>query len=205
MVFGVMSYSFAGGDYTVVEKSEHFEGGAKHALVFTVHHSNTDQVLKFLKSKIKAWKGSVKAKNEIFVDNGKVKGMGENTFDAYIKVGGHESGDVHVAVAIDLGGAYLSSKDHPDKFRFMEGELIKLAKAASKDGLEATLKAQEKELKDMEKDHEKMVKDKEKMEAEIEELKGKVEENVAAQEESTKSQETKKAEIEATQKLMESL
>jgi hypothetical protein len=198
LVFSVSM--FANNGLTVSESSQAFSSGSLKCLKITLNHSNEKDVYKFLKSELKSWKGKVQSKDELFIDDAKMKAMGDNTFDAYLKVeGDEEKGLVTIYMAVDLGGAYLSSGSHPDQYRIMEQELISIAKGASKDGLNNTIKDQNKELKDLEKTQEDMVKSKEKLEKEIEDMKQKIEENEKAIEENVKAQAEQKLKIEGQQ------
>lgn len=173
--------------------------GNKNGFLIEIPYGDIKEVDKALKKELKSWKGNFKGGKTYFVDDVKNKKMGDNTFDVYATT--EESGDVggNVLVAIDLGGAFLSSNAHKDQYKLMQEILYDFAVAMAKDVIQeeinhenGVLKEQEKELKDMEKD----VSDWEK---EIEDMEKKIEENKAAIETSKKNQETKKEEIKQQQ------
>ena len=125
--------------------------------------------------------------------------MGDNTFDVYAMVEENSDGGGNVLVAIDLGGAFLSSNAHSDQYKLMEGILYEFAVAVAKDVVQDEVDAQEDILKEHEKELSDLEKEQEKLQKEIEEMKKKIAENEAAIEESKKNQETKKEEIKVQQ------
>ena len=170
--------------------------GSKNGFEIIIPYADKKTTEKELKDLFKSWKGSFSDKKGIMKsDDCKNKKMGENTFDVFGTV--VENGDKgsKVLVAVDLGGAYLSSKEHSSQFKVMEGELKTWAIKTATVYIEEVEKEEEKNLKDKQKELEDLEKDQEKMEKEIEDYKKKIEENKKAIEESKKSQEKKKEEI----------
>lgn len=137
-----------------------------------------------------------KKTKEYLADNAKISEISDNTIDVYSQL--IESGKrVELIVWMDLGGAFLSTYDHPQKAQNGEAFIIKFATEMEKKRVDNFRKQQEDKLgdlrgnlKDMEKDKGKMEKDIEEYEKKIEEARKKIEENVA-------NQATKEAEIKA--------
>ena len=96
---------------------------------------------------------------------------------------------IFVAIAINLGGAYMTEAEHPDKYRTIKKKLYEFCQNTARDGLsdqikeaEDVLKDQEKDLKDLQKDKEDHEEDIAEKKEEIKELEGQVEKNVQDQE-----------------------
>ena len=98
--------------------------GSKNGFQISIPYADKKTTEKELKDLFKSWKGSFSSKKDVMkADDCKDKAMGENTFDVFGTV--QENGDEGstVFVAVDLGGAYLSSKEHANQFKVMEGDL----------------------------------------------------------------------------------
>lgn len=187
------------GSYAQIEISQKNVNidGSKQGFYIEIPYGDVKGIEKELKDELKSWKGKFSTKGStIFVDDCKIKDMGDNTFDVYAKV--DELGELgaSVSIAIDLGGAFLNSGEHGSQFKTMEDILYKWAVKAAKNFVDGEVKEEEKLLSDKEKELEDLQKDQEKMEKEIEDYKKKIEENEKAIEDSKKAQEDKAKEIE---------
>ena len=170
--------------------------GSKNGFEISIPYADKKTAEKELKDLFKSWKGSFSDKKGVMKsDDCKNKKMGENTFDVYGTVVEKGEEGSTVFIAVDLGGAYLSSKDHSNQFKVMEGELKTWAIKTATVYVQEIEKQEEKKLKDQQKELEDLEKDQAKMEQEIEDYKKKIEENEKAIEQSKKDQETKKEEI----------
>lgn len=184
------------------EKSVEIDG-SKNGFSIEIPYGDEKAVDKALKKELKSWKGSFKGGKTYFIDDCKNKKMGDNTFDVYAKCESlGETGGL-VSIAIDLGGAFLSSSAHGDQYKLMEGIIYDFAVSMAKDVIQDEVDLEEGVLKDKEKELSDMEKEQQKLEKEIEEMKKKIEENEAAIEESKKNQETKKEEIKAQQTVVQ--
>ena len=140
-------------EVTITEEIYTFSIGSKNAITIILPDSKKDVVNKSLVKEIKSWGGKMKSsKTEITtfqsIDRKLFDGK---SFDSYAKI--YQSGqDVKISIAIDLGGAFLSSSQHPDKFNQMKEKLYKFAIDAGNASLAADSKAEEKLLKTMNKD-----------------------------------------------------
>ena len=84
---------------TVDEKNVDLDG-SKNGMIIYVPFGTVDQVEKELKNEMKDWKGSFKtSKNIMLVDDGKLKEIGENTFDAWGMVEENADGGCNVFIA----------------------------------------------------------------------------------------------------------
>ena len=135
-------------------------------------------------------------KTVIFGDDCKSKEMGDNTFDVYSVVEEATDEGVRLVVAFDLGGAYLSTADHPTKYPVAEEIVKSFAVAQAKEVVKEEIEVSAKILKGFEKDLSGLEKDKAGLEKDIEDYKKKIEEAKAAIEKNLTDQANKKTEIE---------
>lgn len=140
----------------LVEKQENFTVGTVPAITISIPYGDEKEVEKELKNDLKKWKGKLSIKNEFFLDDVVIKEFGENSFDVYGKIY-EEGNDVKIAICIDLGGAYLNSNAHPDKFKVMYDRLNVLGNKITKEVLEDRLKEEEKALGKLENELNKLV------------------------------------------------
>jgi molecular chaperone DnaK (HSP70) len=179
---------------TVEEKKVNIDG-PKNGFLLSVPYGDQKSLEKALKDELKSWKGKYSEKGFIFVDDCKLKEMGDNTFDVYAKVEANPDGGGNISLAIDLGGAIMTSNEHPGKAKVINTKLYKFGVKAAKDVVGEEVKEEEKILKERNKELEDLEKEQEKLEKEIEDYKKKIEDNKKAIEEAKKNQEAKKEEI----------
>lgn len=173
---------------TVTEKVEAIDGVSRNSLSVMIPDAETDDVKKAWKKQLKDLKGKVNDKTVIFGDDCKSKEMGENTFDVYSIVEEATDAGVRLVVAFDLGGAYLSTADHPAKYpaaeQIVKGFAVEQTKAVVREEIEVSakiLKTFEKDFSGLEKDKAGLEKDIADYEKKIEEAKANIEKNLAAQ------------------------
>ena len=180
---------------SVKETNVNIDGG-KNGFEIEIPYADKKTTEKELKDLFKSWKGSYSDKKGVMKsDDCKNKSMGENTFDVFGTVVENGEDGSKALIAVDLGGAYLSSSEHSSQFKVMEGILKTWGVQTAKVYVEEVEKAEEKVLKDKEKELEDLEKDQEKMEKEIEDYKKKIEDNEKAIEQSKKDQEEAKVAI----------
>ena len=188
----------------VSESNANIGGGNNNALEVTLYSASVDQVEKAWKGEMKKMKGKITSKKgEYFVDDAEMKQMGENSFDLYARVEKEGDKDAKLIVAVDLGGAFMSSSAHAEQFKVMKGVIYDFAVETTKEIIGEEVKAQEKILADLEKDQKDLVKDNEKLHKDIEDYKKKIAEAEKAIEDNKKDQEKKKEEITAQQKAVQ--
>lgn len=187
--------TFAQGEVKVSEENYTFSVGAKNSIIVTVPYGKLDIVEKELKNELKEWGGKFNSsKGEYVVSQGTIKAMGAKPFDGYARA--FVSGEVvKVAVAIDLGGAYLSSNAHGAQFTAMKERLKEFAVRAAKECVAEELKAEQKILDGFMKDQKDLEKDKENLLKSIDDYKKKIAEAEKKIEENTTNQSKKKEEI----------
>lgn len=181
---------------TVTEKVEAIDGVSRNALSVMIPEAETDNIKKAWKKALKDLKGKVSDKTVIFGDDCKSKEMGDNTFDVYSVVEEATDEGVRLVVAFDLGGAYLSTADHPTKYPAAETIVKSFAVEQAKEVVKEEIEVSAKILKGFEKDLSGLEKDKAGLEKDIEDYKKKIEEAKAAIEKNLTDQANKKTEIE---------
>ena len=176
--------------------------GKNNALTILLKRTDKKEIEKnlekFLKKNYDGKTKRNKKSGEIFSDNSKIDKMSSNTVDIYAIV--DEAGeDTQLTVWFDLGGAYLSSAIHTDRFPAGEKVLNDFALTVSKAQVEEELKSQKKslgklegDLKDLEKDEKKLHKDIKEWEEKIAKAKKEIEEKQLAQKNKVKEIETQK-------------
>lgn len=166
-------FSFAQ-EVKVSEENISFNNGSHNAIVVTIPYANRDVVEKELKSEMKDWGGKYSnGKGEHQAMQASMKAMGDKYFDGYAKV--IESGDqIKVAFAVDLGGAYLDSRQHGAQYKVIQEKAKKFAARTAESGVELELAAEAKILKEMEKDKSDLEKSIEKSKSDIEDYKKRI-------------------------------
>ncbi|WP_027419765.1 hypothetical protein [Crocinitomix catalasitica] len=188
----------------VQEKEVNIDGNKNGFEVF-IPYGNEKETDKDLKEELKDWKGKYSSKDFVFVDDCKLKDMGENSFDVYAKIVEEKDGGTTVSMAVDLGGAFLNSKEHGDQAKVIEDFMYKFAVKAAKNIVATEIKNEEKILKDKEKELEDLAKEQEKMKSEIEDYKKKIEGLEKDIEENKASQTTKNGEITAQKEVVKTV
>jgi len=154
----------------VTESTERIGGGKNPALVVTIYEISPEEVEKEWKSLMKNFKGKVSMGDEIFADNAVIKKINDNnTIDVYARAEKIKEGETKLIVAFDLGGAFLSSSSHKDKFSEAKTLVYDFAVKAMRDAIIAQRKSAEKQLSKLEGEQKDLEKQKSKLENDIEE------------------------------------
>lgn len=161
------STAFAQKDIVIMEGASAFSTGSQNALYFTIYNGNIKELTKAWEKELKGWKGKVGGKGEIFVDDCKVKSMGDNTFDVYSKIEDVLGEGTRVWTAFDLGAAYLSSTAHPDRHNAARLLLYNFAVEQTKEVVKAEIGVAQKLLSDRESELAALVKKQQKLESDI--------------------------------------
>ena len=106
---------------------------------------------------MKEYKGKTKFNKktkEFFTDNTTISGMSDNTVDVYARVDIDE-----ITVWYDLGGAYLTSYTHSDRYPAVEKMLSAYYLNFSREVAKENVKQKEDELKGLEKEQKKLEND----------------------------------------------
>ena len=140
------------------------------------------------------------SKNEHSALMVELKEMGKIPFNAYGYAFSSNNDVVTVTFGFDLGGAYLNSKDHPEKFKVIETMLEDFASSTVNNWVEGVVRDEKKVLNDMEKQQKDLEKRKEQLEKEIKDFEKKIENNKAEIKDNLGEQSIKKGEIETQKK-----
>ncbi len=140
---------------------------------------------------------------EYFSDDADISAIGlGNTVDIYASI--EERGDgTELSVWYDLGGAYMSAREHSDRHLEAEKILLRFGLEAAKEQVRMEIKDQEKALGGLEGDLKKLENDKERLEREIEKAQEAIARAEKGLEENAQQQENKNAEIKAQEELID--
>lgn len=186
------------------ESNESFSGGNHTALSVTVAAKSKSDVEDAMKSFFKDLDGKTSSnKGEYKGDDCKIKAMSENTFDIYGKVEEIKGEGFKMMIAVDLGGAYMSSSQHSDQFKIMKNKVYDLAVKIQKDGIGVDLKTAEKLLGKQEDEQKDLEDDKKDLQEDIEDYKKKITEAENKIKQNESDQVKKKEEIAAQKKVVE--
>jgi hypothetical protein len=211
----LLSFALGAQNYSiqVTESNEPIGSGNNNALVVIIYETDIETVEKEWKSRVKDFNTEKTSLNKhtLFADNATIKEMGNNTVDIYTNFAEKKDDrSVRMVVAFDLGGAYLSSSQHKDKFEVAKKILKEFAVKLTKEGVENQMKQASKALEklmDKQADLEKGKKNMEQRIAEDKEKIKKAEEDIKKNEENIKlnqkDQDEQKKLIEAQKKVVE--
>ncbi len=191
--------------FQVKEETRYMSQGNNPALVVELPQADPKLVAKLWKKYIQDYDAKVKKgkEGELFADDADIPGIGEgNTVDVYAKI--KDSGDgSELSVWFYLGGAYLQSKMHPDRFKEGERFMEQFAIMVKKELIEQEVKAEESRLKELENELKKLERDNERYhqiiaeaEKRIEQAKADIEENEKAQKDTQKALEEQRKRVE---------
>jgi len=208
LILFVGLFSFADAQVIELELQEterSMSQGLNPASIFVLENCKRKDVektwSKFMKQYGKKTK-KVKKSDDYLTDNASISGMSSNTIDVYAAFD-QKGSDVEVAVWFDLGGAYLTSMTHADRFASAEMMLNKFANRIAKEGVEDELGMQEKMLKGLNSDLKSLQKKKNSLESDIEKYEKKIEEAKADIEQNLSDQESKTEAIKTQEEVVE--
>jgi len=208
IAIAISSLQFFAQDIKVKESNESFSNGGHNALTVTLYVTDIDMVEKEWKSQMKdfGYDKSNEKGGEYFFDNVLMKQLGNNTLDVYSKVT-ELKGDkaVQLSVAFDLGGAYLSSSEHKDKFEYVKKMIHDFAVKITKEALDDQIKNAGKVLSTLQGKQSSLEKDNKGLASDIEDYNKKIKKANEEIEQNKKDIETKKVEVTAQQKVVEGI
>jgi len=204
----ISSLQFFAQDVKVRESNESFSNGNHNSLTVTLYVTDISMVEKEWKSKMKdfGYDKSSEKKDEYFFDNVVMKDLGNNTMDVFSKVT-EQKGEksVLLTAAFDLGGAYLSSSEHKDKFEYVKKMMRDFAVKISKEELDDQIKAAGKVLSNLQDKQAGLEKDNKGLADDITNYNAKIKKANEQIEQNKKDIETKKGEVAAQQKVVEGI
>ena len=148
-----------------------------NSLSVEIPYAQKDFVDSRLKKLLKAWGKHKESKGEHSSLMVEMKDMGKMPFNVYARLTEGNNEIISVHFGFDLGGAFLSKREHPEKYEIMESKIIDFASSIVKDWISSELKNEEKILNQLEKDQKDLEKRKEHLEKEIEDFQKKITQN----------------------------
>ncbi len=190
----------------ISESERSMSQGNKNSLTVSLPKTNAKFAEKIWKDFAKQYKGDYKRdkkNDEYFLDNAMIAGIGGgNTVDMYMKFS--ESNDVTTATLwIDLGGAYVNSKDFADKYSEAEKLMFNYAITVTREQTKEQLDEQQKNLKKLESEQKSLEKKNTNLHSDIEDYKKRILKAEADIQTNLKQQDDNKAKIETQKKLVE--
>lgn len=162
------------------ETNEKFSTGVQSAIATTVYGNSPDQVIAAWEKLMKDYKNETvkSSKGEVFGDNILIKEWGNNPVDIYtvFQSTKKEKKDkvVRMFVAVNLGGAYLTSSLDRSKYRDMEKIVRNFAVTMTKKPIEEELKDDTRALEKLQKKGKRLEKDKKSLQKDVENYKERI-------------------------------
>lgn len=125
--------------------------GVQNGITVDLQGTDTKVIEKEWIDYMKKYKGKTKKNKksgEIFTDNATIKNMSDNTVDVYA-LAKATNGKTTFTVWYNLGGAYLNSADHPQKYILAKDMINDFATKFSENMAKEALEVEEKKLKKM--------------------------------------------------------
>jgi molecular chaperone DnaK (HSP70) len=163
--------------------------GSQNALSIEIPHVDEKYFQSSLKNFLKDWGKCKENDGEYSVILGEWKDYGKKTFDVYARYEPSKYSNLNVSFAIDLGGAFLNSKDHSSQFELFQKSIESFGRTCASNYINDQLEKENKFLKSLEKEQKNLEEEKSEMEREIEEFKARIEENKAKIEQNKLKQE----------------
>ncbi len=205
-LFTFLSLQISAQKIKVEEEKANLGGGKNPALVVTIYEASEDDINSGWKTIMKGYNGKVSTKDDgHMADNVVIKELGNNTNDVYYKVEKVSDKEHKLIVAVNLGGAFMNSKDHSAQNDFYKKLMKDFASKSSKDAFADELKTATKALTKLEGTQKGLEKDQVDLKKEIENFKAKIkhdEEDIAK---NTTDLGKSKTDIEAQKKVVDEL
>lgn len=189
----------------ITESVSTFSTGSHNTLSFVVNNANLKDVSGGWSDLLKDWKCKPKGKTEWQSEECKAKTMGDRPFYVVSVVEEVPGTGVRVRAAFDLGGAYMSSTAHPDRFSAAKLMLHNLAVEQAKVVVRTEIAAAQKLLADRQAEFAALQKAEQKLESDIADFQKKIEEAKVGIGASRQAQATKLVEVDAQRAVVQSL
>ena len=160
-------FTLQAGTVKVIESNSKIAGSSNNVLTVIIYETDFEEVIKAWKKKMKSTKVKVKtSKGEIFADNAVIKNLGDHPMDIYARTE-KVLGGAKLIVGVNLGGAFLNSRDHKDKYDAFAKFVEEFAENQIKESITEQVKDAEKELNSSIRKQENLVKSKERLKNKI--------------------------------------
>ena len=187
------------------ESKEKMSQGVQNCIKVYIPDAKQENVERDFEKFMKTYnaKGDEK-KGEYFFDNAEIKSFGNNLVDVY-SIAQQKAGGVELLVFFDLGGAFLNSTDHAEKYK----EAVSIVKRFGHDEASTVIGLQmvtlQKMLDSKSKEFDNLVKQDSMLSRKIRECIATINQAQADQQINRTSQQTKKKELEDEQLMMQGL
>lgn len=207
LLFAGIGTSHAQQEIVINEILQYMSQGEKTGLEVAILDAEPSDVestwIKFMK-RYKAKVTSSKKSVEVFADNANIPQISANTVDVYAIATKAPYG-TKLSVFVDLGGAFVSSRDHEAAFAAFERLLRDYAHEEAVRVVEEELKAQESVMKTLQKELESLLKDKDGYIKEIEKAKALIAQRESDIVNNEAAQETKRQQIAIQTEIIETV
>lgn len=207
LIFSGLNKAHSQQDIVVNEILQYMSQGEKTGLEVAILDAEPSDVestwIKFMK-RYKAKVTSSKKSVEIFADNATIPQISANTVDVYAIATKAPYG-TKLSVFVDLGGAFVSSRDHEMAFAAFDRLLREYAHEEAVRVVEEELKEQESVMKDLQKELEGLLKDKDGYIKEIEKAKALIAQRESDIVNNEAAQETKRQQIAIQTEIIETV
>lgn len=185
-------------NFTMREFPVSMSEGMKNGFTLEFEGLSNKEIIKLWEDFMKPYgkAGRDRKSKEYFIDDARIPGLNRgNTVDFYSKVDEVTKTRSSLTVWVNLGGAYINSKDHPDDFQTLKNMLLVFEKNAYKAMVENQISEENKALKVLENDLNKVTKANEKLSRDIENYKDRIIKAEQEIQENEKTIESKNQEI----------
>tara|TARA_B100001287_G_C22686052_1_gene533705 strand:+ start:6753 stop:7415 length:663 start_codon:yes stop_codon:yes gene_type:complete len=188
----------------VKESNSNFSGAQNvNSLIVEIPYVSQDFVDGKIKKLFKGFGKHKESKKEHVAMMVELKDFGKMPFNIYAVSTKSNDEFISVRFGFDLGGAYLNSKDHPEKYKLIEKIIEDFASTTVKLYVENVVRDENKRLNNLEKEQKDLVKRKESLEKEIKDFEKKIADNKNSIKENLEMQSVNKTEIEKQKKQVE--
>ena len=137
---------------SLIQENQTFTIGVKNSYVLTIPYASKPLIEEELKSFLKEFGKAKDNKGEFKVLLGKNKKVSDKPFDVYARVVTGKDGLPIAVFAVDLGGAFMNSREHPNQSQGFEESLMKFGKACGNKAIDEEIETEQKVLNALEKE-----------------------------------------------------
>mgnify|MGYP006295129713 CR=1 FL=1 len=183
-------------DFSVKETTERFDKVFENTLSINIYEASERDIEKAWKSKLKDMGAKLDRGDVIIGEGANLKDIGNLPFNVYSKIEKTGKGAFKLYMSVDLGGTFLSSGEHPNKYKIFSALLKDFAIRATKGAIREELEEVSDELGDRQSDLEKLKKNAGKLRDDIKGWEKDIEKAEKDLEENSKDQESQEELIE---------
>ncbi len=159
----------------VEEAEAEFDGDDRPAIRVMVHGETQDEVEKKARKTFRGW-GNLKNRNDpLYVQQAEWSDLGEHPFDFYLKVVEEDDSTQEVLVGAYLGGAWLNSSDHSDRFEALGERVREFAVRVTEEAMEKLVEKEEEKLEEIQDRNEEITGNIEDLQDDVEDLQSDIE------------------------------